>query len=94
MQFRKRVIYSSLVSSATLISSMILPIVPCRTAPSVPNPTYSWALCNLNADKLSISIKEYFGFTNSIKDSYFLILFLTFAVSMVFFHYTANKKKE
>lgn len=96
MQFKKRVLSSSIISSVALISSIILPIVPCRIAPAVPNPIYQWTLCNLNPDAVSktTSIKEYFGYTSSITDSYFLVLLITFMASMIFFHYAAKTKKE
>jgi len=94
MRLKTKLIYSGIVSAAALITSIIIPIVPCRTAPSVPNPVYKWGLCNLNPDTQTIGhIREYFAYTSSITDSYFLVVLIAFAVSMIFFHYTTKKKK-
>ena len=96
MQFKKKLIYSTIVSAATLISSFLIPIIPCRTAPSVPNPIYKWTLCTLNPDTVPSlnSIKEYFGYTSSLTDAYFLTLLITFTAAMIFFHYATKRKKE
>ena len=94
MQFKKKLMYSGIVSAATLIVSIFIPIIPCQIAPNVPNPIYKWSLCSLNPDKFSTIriITEYFGYTTSLTDSYILTLLLTFIVMMIFFHYTARKK--
>ena len=96
MQFQKKVVDSMLISSAVLISSFVLPIIPCRVAPAVPNPSYKWSLCNMNPDLSSgtNSIKEYFGYSTSLTESYFLVLLITFIAAMIFFHYTTKTKKE
>jgi len=96
MRFKKRLISSVIFSVAVLVASFILPIVPCRTAPAVPNPIYKWTLCSHNQDILNglNSIKEYFGYTTSITDSYFILLILSFAAAMIFFHYATSRKKE
>jgi len=93
MQLKKKLMYSGIISAATLITSILIPIVPCRVAPGVPNPIYKWTLCSLNPDKTAItrSIREYFGYTTSLTDSYILILLITFVVAMIFFHYTTRK---
>ena len=80
MQFQKKVVDSMLISSAVLISSFILPIIPCRVAPTVPNPSYKWSLCNMNPDLASetSSIKEYLGYSTSLTESYFLVLLIWF----------------
>jgi hypothetical protein len=96
MQFQKKVRDSMLISSAVLISSFILPIIPCRVAPAVPNPVYKWAMCNLNPELLSgnTPIKEYLGYSTSLTESYFSVLLITFIASMIFFHYATKTKKE
>ena len=96
MQFQKKVVDSMLISSATLITSFILPIIPCRIAPAVPNPNYKWSLCSMNPDLATetSSIKEYLGYSTSLTESYFLVLLITFIAAMIFFHYTTKTKKE
>ncbi|NPE27181.1 hypothetical protein HNV12_04235 [Methanococcoides sp. SA1] len=96
MQLKKKVIYASVVSAATLVASIFIPIIPCRTAPGVPNPIYHWNLCSLNPDKISFlgSITEYFGYTTSLKDAYILTLLIIFALVMLFLHYTTKRKRN
>ena len=96
MQFKKKLIYSIIVSITTFIVSIIIPIIPCRIAPGIPNPNYKWTLCSLNPNQLNSfkSIKEYFGYTTSLFESYILVLLITFFVAMVFFHYTTRKKRK
>lgn len=94
MQFKKQITYSLLFSFATLITSIIIPIIPCRIAPGLPKPIYKWALCSLNPDKVvSInSIQEFFGYTTSLTESYFITIILAFTLAMVFFHFTTKKQ--
>lgn len=96
MQLKKKLMYSGIVSAVTLIASILIPIIPCRTAPGVPNPIYKWTLCSLNPDKINSlgSVREYFGYTTSLTDSYILILLITFVVAIVFLHYTTKRKKK
>jgi len=96
MQLKKKVIYSGIISATTLVTSIIIPIIPCRIAPNIPNKIYKWSLCSLNPDKISSlgSITEYFGYTSSLRDTYILTLIITFIVGMVFFHYTTGKRKK
>jgi len=96
MQFKKKLMYSGIIAAATLVTSIIIPIIPCRIAPGIPNPVYKWTLCSLNPDKISSlgSITEYFGYTASLRDSYILTLLLAFVVAMVLLHYVAKKKKK
>ena len=64
MRLKGKLIYSSIVSIAVLIASKFIAIIPCRTAPNVPNPIHKWELCSIDPDKTNIlySIKEYFGY--------------------------------
>ena len=96
MQLKKKVIYAGIVSAATLITSIFIPIIPCRIAPGIPNPIYKWTLCSLNPDKISSigSITEYFGYTTSLRDTYLLTLFIIFAVVMLFLYYTTIRRKK
>ncbi|MFH0808068.1 MAG: hypothetical protein V1888_00410 [archaeon] len=96
MQLKQRVIYSIITSTVVLITAIFIPIIPCRTAPGVPNPIYKWALCSLNPDKISLfgSITEYFGYTTSLRDAYILTLFIIFVAAIIFLHYAAKTKKS
>lgn len=96
MQLKKKLMTAGIAAAGALITSIFIPIIPCRTAPSVPNPIYKWTLCSLNPDKVSglNHLVEYFGYTTSLRDTYILTVLLTFAAVMVFFHYTTKKKKK
>lgn len=96
MLLKKKLMLSGIVSAGALVASILMPIVPCRTAPGVPNPVYKWALCSLNPDKINSlgSIREYYGYTTSLTDTYILTLLITFAVVMMFLHLTTRRKKK
>ena len=96
MQLKKRLLYSGIVSAAVLITSIFIPIIPCRIAPRVPPYFYKWTLCSLNPDKITGvgHIVELFGYTTSLKESYILTVLIAFAMAMVFFHYTMRRKKK
>lgn len=95
MQLKKRLTYSGIVSAITLITAIIIPIIPCRTAPNVPNKIYKWSLCSLNPDQVSSlgSITEYLGYTSSLRDTYLLTILIVFIATIVFFHYATGKNK-
>ena len=96
MQFKKKLMYSGIISAAILIASIFIPIVPCRIAPGVPNPIYKWTTCSLNPDSINSlnSIREYFGYTSSLADTYILTLLISFIVVMTFFHFTTRRRKK
>jgi hypothetical protein len=96
MQLKKRLMYSGIIAAATLVISIFIPIVPCRIAPGIPSPTYKWALCSLNPDKVAGlgSITEFFGYTASLRDAYILTVLLAFVVVMVILHYTTRRKNK
>ena len=95
MQFKTRVIYSALFSGAALVASFIIPIIPCRIAPSIPSAAGRWTMCSLNPDSVGSlnSIKEYFGYTQGLTNAYFVTLILAFVVAMITLHFTRKKKK-
>ncbi|MCK4997526.1 hypothetical protein KAS08_04425 [Candidatus Pacearchaeota archaeon] len=95
MQLKKKVMYSGVISAATLITSIFIPIIPCRTAPGVPNPIYSWTLCSLNPDKIHTlgTITEYLGYTTSLSETYILTILISFIISLGFFHFFMGKRR-
>ncbi len=96
MNFKQRLIYSALFASAMLIISLLFPIIPCQSAPNVPNPEYSWSMCRLNPDTTGDldSAIYYLGYTKSITEGYFIVLILSFAIAFAFLHFTRRKKKK
>ena len=96
MQFKKKLMYSGIISALALITSILIPIIPCKIAPRIPSAIHKWTLCSLNPDMVTVggSIKKYFGYTTSLTESYILTLLITFIVVMIFFHFTTRKKKN
>ena len=96
MRFTKKVTSSLVIAVIALLASIIIPIVPCRTAPAVPNPIYKWNLCSLNPDTFQHTtwIKEYLGYTTSLYDAYFLVLIISFLSSLLILHLITPKTKQ
>jgi len=96
MQFKKKLMYSGIISALALVTSILIPIIPCSVAPRVPNSISKWTLCSLNPDTITLggSLKKYFGYTTSLTESYILTLLITFIVVMIIFHFTTRKKKN
>ena len=95
MKLKKNLILSGMVSAATLITSIFIPIIPCRFAPNVPNPIYAWKVCSLNPDKIkSIGhIIEYFGYSSSLTDTYIITLLTSFLITFTILHFISKKKR-
>ncbi|MCR4285169.1 MAG: hypothetical protein NUV97_03955 [archaeon] len=96
MIFKKKLMFSTFLSIAFFIGSLIMPLIPCKVSPLVPNPTPQWTFCSLNPDtaQTSIAIREYFGYTSQLTPTYFITLIIIFLVAMVFFHYATRRKLE
>ena len=63
---------------------MAVPTIPCKVGPEVPNPVYMWKMCTANPDAhaLSGTLKMYFGYTQSLTETYMIILILSFLFSI------------
>jgi hypothetical protein len=96
MRLQRRVIYSFVFALFVFFASMFAQIVPCQTAPLIPNPTYSWSFCSLNPDAATTQglSKMYLGYTESLSQGYFMVLLLAFLGAMIFLHFTAKTRKE
>lgn len=83
-------------SLAYFFSSFFVNIIPCQMAPNVPNPIYSWALCNINPDQISsFGIQKlYFGITTKLAETYFISLVLIFAIFMIILSLFFRKSKK
>lgn len=94
MRLYKRVAYSLSFAIIILFSSMILSIVPCKTAPVIPNPSFKWGFCSLNPDNLLLGqARLYFGFASKITEAYIITLLVSFILSILFLHFFARTKK-
>jgi len=96
MKLKRRLIFSLVVSASALITSIFIPIIPCRIAPNVPSPIYSWTLCSLNPDKFRSlgSIVEYLGYTTSLSEAYILTIGISFVIALTFSHIFLKKKRH
>ncbi len=95
MRLQKKVTYSIIFALVILFLSMFLKLIPCQTAPDIPGPQYNWKLCTLNPDsEIQIGIKKlYFGFSSSLTETYFITLFISFFIAVVFLHFIARTKR-
>jgi hypothetical protein len=96
MQFKKKLNISWLIASASMIVSILFPIIPCQVGANVPNSNYYWSMCRLSPDLTrSTDLKTFFfGYTSSMTESYFILLILVFIVTFTSIHLATRKKKE
>jgi len=96
MRVTKRIFYSIVFAVIVLFVSMFAEIIPCQTAPVIPNPEYSWKFCNLNPDSnLIVGVKKmYFGYTESLAQSYLITIILSFILAMGVLHLLKGRRKE
>lgn len=96
MNVKKVLLYSFSISSFFLILSLLFSFVPCRLAPNVPNPFFSWTFCSLDPTNPlnNNTIIEYFGLTTSLKLAYFILLGFFFLVSFVLIFSFFKRKKS
>jgi len=89
MRGTKKLTYAVVFALIVFLSSMFANIVPCQTAPNIPNPQYKWQLCNLNPDTIGQQgiEKVYFGYTSSITSSYILLVGLSFVAALIIIHF-------
>jgi hypothetical protein len=63
---------------------------------NIPNATNKWTLCSLNPDRITStnSITQYLGYTSSLRDTYLLIILITFVLAFVIIHYATKIKNK
>jgi hypothetical protein len=96
MKLATKINISAITSLGVFLSSMFFNIIPCQTAPNVPNPTYVWKLCSFNPNLVSSSVKNlFFGYTGDLRQAYFLSLIGVFlAVFLITSLLTREKHKK
>lgn len=96
MELKKNLIIPFLASFFILILSFFISFIPCRFAPRVPNPHYTWSLCSLDPESslISSSFIEYFGITSSLKMSYLILIFSVFLICFLLNHFIFSKLKH
>ena len=90
MRFHHKLLTALFFSMIVLFLSLFMNIIPCQTAPSVPNPEYMWKFCTLNPDVISSEgiSRIYFGYSSSLRDTFiftFLTFFLLVLILLAFF---------
>jgi hypothetical protein len=85
MIIQKKATYSLVFALAILFLAMFAKVIPCQTAPSVPNPDFSWDFCSLNPDTNNQQGVErlFFGSSDSMRQSYFITLVISFAIAFI-----------
>jgi hypothetical protein len=93
MNIKNILLKSFVISNIIIIFSFNFPIIPCVEFPNVPNPIRSWEWTHLGYKMMNQnnSILEYFGFTESVRIAYFVVLIITFFISL-FVLLIINKK--
>ncbi|MEK7203162.1 MAG: hypothetical protein AAB653_02490 [Patescibacteria group bacterium] len=88
---------SLIIAVAVSILSFIFPIIPCKTAPVIATPVYSWSMCKLPnpfGDQIAGSLTKYWTIsTNSLTGLVleFLIVFVLFTIIFMLFRRKAAK---
>lgn len=94
MRWKTKIAVPAFASLGYLIASFFIKIIPCQISPNIPNPAYTWTLCTLNPDKLSLfGIQEiYWGITSKLTDAYLISIGLAFLVCfLVLFPFARHK---
>lgn len=96
MKLKNKLIVSAIISIGVIITSIIIPIIPCGMAPGVPSPVYKYTLCSLNIGSATSleSIIKYYGYTTSLQKTFLITFLITFIVVMILLYFTTNKKKK
>jgi len=96
MRWKTKIIIPALASLFYLVTSFFIKIVPCQISPNIPNPSYSWALCTLNPDKLSVfGIRElYWGITSQLSEAYLISVGIIFICGLLFLSPFSHKKSS
>ena len=92
----KKVAYSVIFALIVFFIAMFANIIPCQTAPVIPNPQYSWALCNINPDSASVVgvSRLYLGYTSSLTQTYLMVLIISFVAALIVLTLTTKRRKE
>jgi len=95
MKLQKRLTISFFFAFAVFSLSIFFNFVPCQTAPSVPNPNYSWTFCTLNPDSVLDLTTEriYLGYTSSLTKTYVVEFLGSFLVSMLILDFISRKNE-
>lgn len=95
MKLMKKINISLIITLSFFIFSMLLSTIPCQKAPNIPPLNYDWKVCNLNPDNyMNFEGKILFlGYTESLAETYILILALSFLVPFTILNIKKGGKK-
>jgi hypothetical protein len=95
MGFKHTITFATVLSVAAIILSTITPIIPCRTAPGVPSPVYTWAMCKVAATPQAFNAsREYWGYTSEILKTHITTAAVAFAVVILASYIISSKFKK
>lgn len=96
MRFHKRLVYSFVVALIIFFLSLGAAIIPCQTAPNIPNPQYSWTVCTLNPDINTQSpiLKNYLGITSNLTQAYILVIGGIFILAFIILSLISKPLKQ
>ena len=96
MRLHKRLVYSFVIALIIFFLSLGVSIIPCQTAPAVPNPQYSWTTCTLNPDIIIQSPihKSYLGLTPHLTQAYILVIGVVFIIAFIILSLVLRPKKQ
>ena len=96
MKLSKKLVYALVFAFIIFSLSLFANFVPCQIAPSVPNPQYTWSMCDLNPDSnLDLGIeRKYFSYSSSIRDAYLILMIASFVLCFAALTLISRHKKE
>jgi hypothetical protein len=94
MGWKTRLLVPSLAAVGYLIASFFIKIVPCQISANIPNPSFTWSLCTLNPDKVSLfGVREmYWGISTQLSEAYLISIGLIFICCFLFIVPLTRKK--
>lgn len=96
MRFYQKLVYALVFALIVFFLSLGLNIIPCQTAPEVPNKIYSWGICTLNPDtytQTGIS-RLYWGYSNRLTEAYFVTMVISFMLAFVCLTLFTRRRKD
>jgi hypothetical protein len=89
-----KLIFAVIAALAVLMVSLFVQIIPCQTAPQIPNPQYKWGMCTQNPDYSPVLDVKYFAYTSSLSESYIITLVLSFVLVFLILSVFFRRKRE
>jgi hypothetical protein len=93
MRFEKKILISIFAGFITLILLMVFNITPCQRAPNIPNPQLSWSSCSLNPDTIFEGRRIFLGYTESLFETYILVLIVVAIITFIIVSYFTKTRK-